>query len=243
MKIVFSRKGFDTQNGFGPSPIVDGRPVSLPIPDTKGLSRTTYAQLGLGDHAVQASGGKIRGDALCHHDPMFTPDGRCYFGQCQSAQGHLANEGIGPGDVFLFFGLFARPDGERHHRLFGYLEVEQVVPIAGAARETLAPFDALDHPHAIGMHGTNDHIYAGPGGLAQTATDDLRLTVPGGPLTLWKRPHWLERGGLTYFGTSDRNWPDGCITRTGPGQEFVADIGHRKAPREWLAGILAAMKG
>jgi hypothetical protein len=32
MKIVFSRKGLDSGAGGFPSPIIDGRPISLPIP-------------------------------------------------------------------------------------------------------------------------------------------------------------------------------------------------------------------
>jgi Nucleotide modification associated domain 3 len=32
MKVVFSRKGFNSSAGGAPSPIIDGRPISLPIP-------------------------------------------------------------------------------------------------------------------------------------------------------------------------------------------------------------------
>jgi hypothetical protein len=44
---------------------------------------------------------------LCHQDPMFH-DGRCAFGQTGAAQGHLAKQGIGIGDMFLFFGPLRR---------------------------------------------------------------------------------------------------------------------------------------
>ena len=46
MRIVFSRKGFDSAAGGGVSPIIAGQPVSLPIP-SGGWSSTTYADLGL----------------------------------------------------------------------------------------------------------------------------------------------------------------------------------------------------
>ncbi|MEO1731323.1 MAG: hypothetical protein AAFR64_11360, partial [Pseudomonadota bacterium] len=104
MRIIFSRKGFDSSAGGGPSPIVEGRPVSLPIPDSKGLSRTTYGDLGLGEHAAKASRGRLGGDHLCHHDPMFLADGSCAFGQTGAAQTHLERQGVGLGDVFVFFG-------------------------------------------------------------------------------------------------------------------------------------------
>lgn len=35
MRIIFSRKGFDSAAGKAPSPILDGRPLSLPIPMTR----------------------------------------------------------------------------------------------------------------------------------------------------------------------------------------------------------------
>ena len=69
-------------------------------------SATTYDALGLGDVVERVTRGRIARDHLCHEDPMFT-GGECLFGQCGSAQSHLRNNGVGLGDVFLFFGLFA----------------------------------------------------------------------------------------------------------------------------------------
>ena len=235
MRIVFSRKGFDSSAGGGPSPIVDGRPVSLPIP-SGGHSRTTYGDLGLGVHAERASRGRLGPDDRCHHDPMFVR-GECLFGQCGAAQTHLANRGVGVGDVFLFFGLFRdEASGEPHHRIFGYLEVAGIAVLAeGAPEDALA----LGHPHALGMHASNDAIYRGPGALARRASDALRLTAPGGPPSLWQRPPWLKRGGLSYHDRADRWLAGGRLRAVSRGQEFVADIGRRQAPRAWLRGILA----
>ncbi len=109
MKIVFSRKGFDSSAGGGPSPIVEGRPVSLPIPAGT-ASRTTYGALGLGELASRASRGKLDAGDLCHHDPMFCENGTCVFGQHSAAQTHLEGQGVGIGDVFVFFGLFAEEE-------------------------------------------------------------------------------------------------------------------------------------
>lgn len=48
MKIVLSRKGFDSQYGGWASPILpDGRMLTLPIPATNGL--VTYGELSVGD--------------------------------------------------------------------------------------------------------------------------------------------------------------------------------------------------
>ena len=48
MKIIFSRKGFDTKFGGAPSPIIDGVPYSLPIPTGDYPSVSTYRDLNLG---------------------------------------------------------------------------------------------------------------------------------------------------------------------------------------------------
>lgn len=248
MRIVFSRKGFDSSAGGGPSPIVDGVPISLPIPDGKGLSHTTYGDLGLADHAAKASRGKLGAGDLCHHDPMFldADDGRgtCAFGQTGAAQTHLERQGVTLGDVFVFFGLFAdETTGEPHHRIFGYLRVEAIHRLSEGAPRALLD---LGHPHALGMHGSNDVIWCGEGRTAARASEALRLTVPGGPPSLWRRSDWLRRGGLSYHDRADR-WlraKDGQrrLKSVARGQEFVANIARRKAPRDWLEDVLAEIK-
>jgi len=244
MRIIFSRKGFDSSAGGGPSPIVEGVPLSLPIPDSKGLSRTTYRDLGLGDHAARASRGKVAQHDLCHHDPMFLAEqdgtGMCLFGQTGAAQTHLERQGVCLGDVFVFFGLFAEEDtGELHHRIFGYLRVRELIALVDGAPKDF--FD-LGHPHAIGMHGSNDVIWQGEGAVARRASDALRLTVPGGPPSLWRRPGWLKRGGLSYHDRPDRWLRGNRLRSVARGQEFVADIGRREAPREWLEQVIAEIR-
>ena len=239
MKIVFSRKGFDSGSGGGSSPIVHGRPVSLPIPDSKGIATTTYGDLGLGELAGAASRGAHGAASPCHHDPMFTDDGRCIFGQVGAAQTHLANHGVGRGDAFLFFGRFAGEGQGPHHRIFGYLTVEQVIDLASCAEDTRAHFASLGHPHALGLHGSNDTLYVGPGRMAGRASDMLRLTAEGEALSRWERPRWLRRGDLSYHDAEWRWTESGRLIAVSRGQEFVADVGRRKAPREWLAEVIA----
>ena len=242
MKIVFSRKGFDSAAGGGASPIVDGVPLSLPIP-AGAASNTSYGALGLGEHAKAASRGKLGEADLCHHDPMFTGDGNCIFGQVGAAQTHLANQGVGVGDIFLFFGLFREEaSGEPHHRIFGWMEVERMVHLASCSEEERDEFRAHHHPHALAMHGSNDCLYVGPGGTANRASPALRLTVEEGPPSLWNRPSWLKRGGLTYHDRADRWLRGRRLKSVARGQEFVADIGRRKAPREWLAAVLEDLR-
>ncbi|HSG57088.1 MAG TPA: hypothetical protein VLA45_16685 [Paracoccaceae bacterium] len=239
MKIVLSRKGFDSTSGGGPSPIVDGVPVSLPIPASAGRPGISYGELGLGDHVAQVSRGRLGPDSLAHHDPLFTPDGRCLFGQCHAAQSHLENLGVGPGDLFVFFGLFREGQERPHHRIFGWLWVEQVVRWGDPAMADLA---ALGHPHALAAHGRNDAIWCGPGGRARTAHPELRLTVEhaAGP-SLWRVPGWIERSGLSFHANPARWRGDGVLQSVARGQEFVANAGDDEGAHAWAHRLLALM--
>jgi hypothetical protein len=100
MRLIFSRKGFDSAAGKAPSPIIDGEPISLPIP-TERRSETSYRLAGFGDVVEHVTKGRIGADELCHEDPVFA-NGRWAFGQTGAAQTHLETNGVGVGDVFLF---------------------------------------------------------------------------------------------------------------------------------------------
>lgn len=238
MKIVLSRKGFDSTAGGGPSPIVEGRPVSLPIPAGAGRPGVSYAALGLGEHVARASRGRIAPEAMAHHDPLFTPDGRCLFGQCGASQAHLENQHVGPGDLFVFFGLFRDGNAPPHHRIFGWLWVEDVVRGSDPAWRKLA---ALGHPHALSAHGVNDAIWCGPGGRASMAHPELRLTAEGGPPSVWRVPPWIAQRGLSYHANPARWRGDGVLQSVARGQEFVADAGDDEEAHAWAHRLLALM--
>lgn len=242
MRIVFSRKGFDSSYGGAPSPIIDGHPVSLPIPASRG-ERTTYGAVGLGEHVVAATGGRMNAASTCHDDPMFA-DGLCWLGQVGAAQGHLRKQGVGAGDVFVFFGLFAEPEtGERHHRIFGWMRVAcHGAPddVCGHLQWTEPP---RPHPHFAGDWEASNAIYHGPGATARRAADSLRLTVPGGPLNHWKVPSWLRDFGLTYHAKPERWIGANELDSVRRGQEFVCDVGEAKEPRNWLDAIIREIEG
>jgi hypothetical protein len=70
MRVIFSRKGFDSAAGKVTSPIIEGAPISLPIP-TERRSETSYRVAGLGEIVEQTTRGRIRAGDLCHEDPVF----------------------------------------------------------------------------------------------------------------------------------------------------------------------------
>jgi hypothetical protein len=196
MRVIFSRKGFDSSAGKAPSPIVEGEPVSLPIP-TGRRSETTYGLAGLGDIVEKVTRGRISSGDLCHEDPMFN-HGRWAFGQTGSAQSHLERNGVGIGDVFLFFGLFASSEGyDRHHRIFGYLQVDEVRQLGGRPSVTDNPEGFFRrHPHTIGEWNENNSLYLGSGAKARTAHPCLRLTKPGARVSVWTVPAWLKAANI-----------------------------------------------
>lgn len=117
MKIILSRKGFDSSAGGVASPLFpDGTLLSLPIPDQNGT--VPYGDLCLGEHRlgdlVEAlTQGRIDRQTRAHLDPDLypticarPPGWRPLFGQDGAAQSHLVNQGVGMGDLFLFFGWF-----------------------------------------------------------------------------------------------------------------------------------------
>lgn len=242
MKIVFSRKGFDTKFGGGPSPILDGRPVSLPIPAANGEA-TTYAELGLGDAVALASRGRLCGGDTCHDDPMFA-DGRCWLGQVGAAQGHLRNQRVGPGDVFLFFGLFADADtGARHHRLFGYMRVLATGAPEQIRQEPCWIEPPRPHPHLSGDWRRNNALWFGEGYVASRAGNALRLTASGERRwARWTVPEWLMANPPTYLQGDWRKLDETTLDTRGIWQEGVCDIGEASEPRRWLERIIAEIE-
>ncbi len=243
MKIVFSRKGFDSAAGGAPSPIVDGRPTSLPIP-ARDRSKTTYGDLRLGSLVEQMTRGRLTASSRCHCDPMFE-NGRCAFGQTGIAQSHLSNNDVGGGDVFLFFGLFSDAQGgDRHHRIFGFLEVEEILSLGRKPSKACQPRGfTIRHPHTIGKWDKNNTIYVGPGETAVSAFPSLRLTVPNGRLSHWRIPSWLADSGLTYHRDRKRWNPDGTLQAVSRGQEFIADISGNTDAAKWLERVLGLLTG
>ena len=114
MKVILSRKGFDSANGGIVSPIFeDGTMISFPIPsgdvdtyDSLEYNGMTYSRI--------LSDLKYKGGNNCHVDPDLDDTRRIEkipnwvpaFGQINSSAAYLKNIGIEEGDLFLFFGNF-----------------------------------------------------------------------------------------------------------------------------------------
>lgn len=198
MKLILSRKGFDSSSGGVPSPILpDGRLVSLPIPDQQSVIR--YGDLGGDNDAVgrmvtELTRGKITANCGAHLDPDLIAghlprerEWRPSLGQLGAAQGHLRNQGVAAGDLFVFFGLFREvvveqgrfrwlPGSVPRHLIWGWLQVSEVLPVTESLAEQL-PWLA-SHPHLQRVGEANNVIYLAAKALSGVA-DQARLPGAG----------------------------------------------------------------
>lgn len=237
MRIIFSRKGFDSSSGGAPSPIYANKLISIPIPTSR-RSVTNYADIGLGELVESQTGHRITSHSLCHADPLFH-GGQCAFGQTGSAQCHLYKKNVSVGDVFLFFGLFQKPGGRREHWIYAYMKIEQIIRLGSAPISAQSPAWApYQHPHTIGDWNDNNTLYLGEGTTASTADKLLKLTADGESTSIWSVPPWLKTCGLSYHGQRER-WLDGDKLRVvGRGQEFVSDIQELPVAKKWVKSLV-----
>jgi hypothetical protein len=252
MKIILSRKGFDSQYGGRPSPIMpDGSLCSLTIPqknkgEDKGIVEGTryrdvrYHGESLGEVVETLTRERVQGGDATHLDPDLRsqslerkPGWRPAFGQVGAAQSHLERQGVGPGDLFLFFGWFrqtVRLDGRltydakapNLHVIFGWLQIDKA--LKPTVKKSDIPGWAGSHPHVTGAvrRLDNNTLYVArqrlklpgfrqkvPGGGAfERLSPPLRLTAEGEKRGIWRLPRWLypEKGRppLSYHGDIER---------------------------------------
>ena len=238
MLIGLSRKGFDGSSGGVPSPIFpDGRMLSLPIPDPDSAIEykdISWNKQDVGSIASDLTKGRIQSNSRAHLDPDLNRESlprqkrwKPLLGQISSAQGHLRNQGIGPGDLFLFFGLFREVvEGDSgfeyetgttpKHVIWGWLQIARVIPVDSCDRQKYAW--ASYHPHFHKNHDESNTLYIAKKqldlpGICRTTIKGAgvfgrfhskhRLTDAASPKpSLWNLPGWIYPSGkrppLTY---------------------------------------------
>jgi hypothetical protein len=243
MKIIFSRKGFDSGSGGFPSPLFpDGTMCPLPIPDKKSVISYRDIQFNngnLGDIVESISRGRIKANDRAHLDPdLHQPslprhkNWKPIFGQVGAAQGHLRNQGIAAGDLFLFFGLFQDVNIDEHgvtlnpkfiprHILWGWLQVETYLAVDELDRTDINW--AVYHPHFHRKQDRSNTLYLAkrildiPGlddenikgaGVFSRFSNKYQLTAPNSRTSLWRLPRWMIPKSITstlsYHSNKDR---------------------------------------
>ena len=221
MKLILSRKGFDSSFGGCASPIFeDGSFLSLPIPEPS--SQMTFSKIS-GDRPVakiveDLTNGNVKPEHGVHLDPDLRKDSlereagwRPLFGQAMAAQEHLALQLVDQGDLFLFFGWFRR--AEEHnckfrfvrgapdlHMFFGWLEVGEIWRLPKDRDQV--PAWAAEHPHVTASDTDRSYrsntIYVSPengefgAGTFRSHSDQLVLTQLGKSRSRWRLPRWFE---------------------------------------------------
>ena len=249
MKLILSRKGFDSGSGGCPSPIFpDGTLYSLPIPGRR--SKIKYRDIRHGDTNIgkvvkdlthrRKPKSRIGAKSRAHLDPDINHDAyprqagwQSLFGQSGTAQGHLENQGVRIGDLFLFFGLFQEvektsnawrfvKDAPRQHILWGWLQIGDIRKVNEIPKGEL-PW-AQYHPHrhpkrkkdpTNTLYIASEKLDLGGGPIAPGAGHFLKfherlvLTNPeGSGVTHWRLPRCFDpdngKTPLTYHGNC--NW-------------------------------------
>lgn len=280
-RLILSRKGFDSSAGGVPSPIFpDGSFVSLPIPLSNAplsYNDVRWNGLSLGDIVRDLGRGTCSPSDACHLDPDLDPLARSrrpgwrpLFGQVGSAQAHLSKQRVGPGDLFLFFGWFRRvervggrlrfiPKARDVHLIFGWLQVDEMIPVTPSRNEEMPWAD--EHPHLNGdwpqntIYTSRRHLSIGgrsidcPGaGIFPAMRESLQLTMPGQTRSTWRLPAWMYptdgRPPLSFHKAAKR-WKiednHAVLNAAGRGQEFVLDLSSYPESQSWLTELFGAV--
>jgi len=186
-KLVFSRKGFDSKAGHGYSPFdpITRNYIVLPIPEDNKKSKVKHLYRNLKlkknwfegidadnleelvlhkDLKYSQAAKQAVESAGAHFDPMlgscpWLEKGPqiCAFGQSEAARGHLRNQGVGEGSIFLFFSRFkpirdvADPDNQAAgwekgvYFLYGWMRVGKIFD--ASSKKQLPKNVWNEHPH------------------------------------------------------------------------------------------------
>jgi putative DNA base modification enzyme with NMAD domain len=242
----------------------------MPIPSKKMPTPTRFGDLNgpYGNLVCDLTRGRLTAEDWCHLDPDINPDSlprqtgwRGALGQVSAAQGHLANQRVQPGDLFIFWGLFRPVEhdgrwkfvGKPEHRVWGWLQIGEIIELGADGSHVVAERPWLsDHPHTRAGWSAQNVLYVAseqltlggrvlslPGSGALKA--GYRLSEAGAKLSTWRAPDWLNprRGGsgMTYH--PSRRWgEDGTVQSAARGQEFVTVPQNDGNAIEWLTALL-----
>ena len=258
MKIIFSRKGWDSNAGGKPSPIFLKNGFSIPILDippnpihyhdlTPSAMPRSYSNL---ENFLVAYAPSFSLGQLAHLDPDL--DHSAYhrlsewtpcFGQEGHAASHLDYQKVDIGDLFIFYGWFddvimttLRRSHHDKYCVFGYLQIGKLIRSPSPA--TTSSWLHY-HPHITSRrYYRNNRIYIASPSLTLPADSGISLPSHSGGCLL--NPAISSRCLTTTFGKRGL-YPDlllsRCPTMTRHRQEHVWQP---KTKNDWhfVAGLL-----
>lgn len=253
MKLILSRKGFDSSCGGQASPIMpDGTLLSLPIPDDKDI--IPFSSLKWGEMSyldiIQSLRPRVKYTNIskCHLDPDIRKDIRNRlsnwqptFGQIDTALSHLRNQNVSIGDIFLFYGWFRETeikDGylrykkgdEGVHIIYGYMQIGKIIE-----RKEDVPEWCKEHPHYEHKY---DESWKKNKNAIFLPSEHLTIlpSLKGYGILNYRKDRVLTKEGLSrrFWDLPDffkkveitynkKSWQNDCFKSAGRGQEFVMD--------------------
>ncbi|AEE53245.1 hypothetical protein [Haliscomenobacter hydrossis] len=266
MKIIFSRKGYDLDYGKYPSIILpSSQMLSFPIPSEKDELGFFSSQLFIGEDSLSDvfSDLQHKNTEISHH---LDPDLGFYtinkvvsktigtFGQVGSAAGHLENQEVNIGDIFLFFGTFqfTKYNNGRleylkneipFHALFGYLVIDKVIKNVKEIPKNVEHQHLIHHLHFLNKEhksyfNKKNYIYIGKKFGRFKFSDKIRLSAKKSNKSLWSLPVFFKDIPISYHNGRGEVINDKFMLPTvGKGQEFVFTA--TKQIEEWIDQLIS----
>ncbi len=209
----------------------------------------------------------------CHLDPDIYKDiikpgekerkngWKSLFGQREVAQGHLNEQKVQEGDLFLFFGwfketyksedgenyLFDKSDKKGRHIIFGYLQIGERIQDKNKIKDWMKY-----HPHYEDWRKNNTLYVARdtlswdnkiPGAGVFKFKKELVLTKNGLSHSKWNLPDFFKNKNISISYHSKKSWkPEGYFQSVGRGQEFVitsGDESNQKRIENWAKQLIS----
>ena len=262
MKIILSRKGFDSGYGCTPSPVMpDGTLLSLPIPNDDEVVEFEQLQYNGKNYAQiisELTNGNFS-EKRCHLDPdirknVFARSEKWQpaFGQESAALRHLINQKVEKDDLFLFFGWFREVEdingkyqyvkkSTAKHIIFGYLQVGKILQ-----NPTKEQYPYLEtHPHLDRESKLNAIFLARPtlswnenklGADCLKYKPELVLTKDGFSRSRWQLPDFLKKANISYH--SEDSWKKDYFQSVAKGQEFVITTDKNDLLQKWASDLI-----
>ena len=266
MKIILSRKGFDSASGGCPSFIIGDKLISLPIPDEHTdleYNNVNICGYNLGEIFENSKiKPKLNGKVItsCHLDPDIESG---LFGQCSTAAKHLINNDVKIGDLLLFFGWFRDFDIESYkfssqdkngkHCIYAYFKIGKILDLNNSRERKEALHLTKTHPH-IAYESTEyqkiNLLFVADTKLLDGSkikgcgrlklSESTTLTKSNENKSIWLLPKCFLNTNMTYH-TNKNRWTDlnseYCqVKSVYRGQEFV--ISENKNIEQWAIELI-----
>ncbi len=256
MKVILSRKGFDSAAGGIPSPILGKQLISLPIP--RAYSGDDYRNLSFTHQGEHFNYAKLLKDlnvnfySECHLDPDLIRGVKSRAGAWQPALGQAGNAAaeileVEVGDLFLFFGNFRQAvfsngrfhflkDSPEMHVIWGYLKVTEIYDQAQIESGEI-PQALQYHPHVreADFHQKNHNlVFASTeenSGIFEFSEKHILSDLNQ---KSYKKSYWNALPFLAPQTNRIKKVKKGLWNSGGRGQEFICKIKKRKQFDAWL---------